>query len=272
MKVRLQAAGLYTAGWLAIALSSPVAADAVDVEHSVTAAGAQIENTTIVIKRLSDGQVWIANPDRAQQRFSPASTSKIPHSLIALENGLATSETVFQWDNVPRSNRAWNQDQSLESAFQNSVVWVYQEIAQTGGQAVMANGLRSFEYGNADVGTIGQLTTYWLDDTLTISALEQVKFLSKLALKMLPLSDTTYAVARDVMVTDTHAKWTMRSKTGWRYSKTDMDIGWFVGWLECASDTYVFALNMDMPDTRFLSKRKAVTYSVLDDIQAFECH
>ena len=275
MIVRPRAAiifGLYAAGWLAIAFSLPVAADAVDVEHSVTAAGAQIEYTTIVIKRLSDGQLWIANRDRAEQRFSPASTSKIPHTLIALENGLATSETVFKWDNVPRSNRGWNQDHSLESAFKNSVVWVYQEIARNGGQAVMANGLKSFEYGNADVGTIDQLATYWLDDTLTISALEQVEFLSKLTLKLLPLSKSTFAEARDIMVTDTHANWTMRSKTGWRYSKTDMDIGWFVGWLECASDTYVFALNMDMPDTRFLSKRKAVTYSVLDDIKAFECH
>lgn len=273
-KVRLKAAvvfGLYAAGWLAIAFSLPVAADAVDVEHSVTAAGAQIENTTIVVKRLSDGQLWIANRDRAEQRFSPASTSKIPHSLIALENGLASSETVFQWDSVPRSNRAWNQDHSLESAFKNSVVWAYQEIARNGGQAVMANGLKSFEYGNADVGTIDQLTTYWLDGTLTISALEQVEFLSKLALKLLPLSETTYAVARDFMVSDTHTNWTMRSKTGWRYSKTEMDIGWFVGWLDSASYTYVFALNTDMPDTRFLSKRKTITYSVLNDIQAFEC-
>ncbi len=263
--------GLYAAGWLAIALSSSVAADPVVVEPYVTAAGGQIENTTIVIKRLSDDQLWIANPNRARQRLSPASTSKIPHSLIALENGLATSETVFQWDNVPRSNRAWNQDHSLESAFQNSVVWAYQEMARTGGQAVMANGLKSFEYGNADVGTIDQLTTYWLDGTLSISAQEQVEFLSKLALEQLPLSETTYATARSIMVSDFHADWTMRSKTGWWYSKADMDIGWFVGWLECASETYVFALNMDMPDTRFLSKRKAVTYSVLNDIRAFDC-
>ncbi|MDP5220598.1 penicillin-binding transpeptidase domain-containing protein [Ruegeria sp. 2205SS24-7] len=263
--------GLCGIGLAAFVLTSQVAAEALDVGRNLEAAGGEIESSTIVIKRLSDGQYWIASPDRARRRYSPASTSKIPHSLIALENGLATSETVFQWDNVPRSNRAWNQDHSLESAFQNSVVWAYQEIARNGGQAVMANSLKSFEYGNADVGTIDQLATYWLDGTLTITALEQVEFLSKLALKLLPLSETTYAAARDIMVTDTHADWTMRSKTGWRYSTTDMDIGWFVGWLECASDSYVFALNMDMPDTRFLSKRKAVMYHILQDIGAFNC-
>lgn len=246
-------------------------AEAIAIDASVEAAGSQIEDTTIVIKRLSDGQYWIANPDRAQQRFSPASTSKIPHSLIALENGLASSGTVFEWDGVPRNNPAWNQDHTLETAFQNSAVWVYQRIAQTAGQRVMSDGLKSFEYGNANVGTMDQLTTYWLDDTLSISALEQIEFLSKLALERLPLSAATYAAAKDIMVSDAHANWTMRSKTGWRYSEQDMDIGWFVGWLECKSDTYVFALNIDMPNTRFLSKRRDISYHVLTDIGAFDC-
>ncbi len=263
--------GLCGAGLAAFALASQVAAEAMDVGPNLAAAGGEVENATIVIRRLSDGQQWIANPDRAQLQFSPASTSKVPHSLIALENGVATQGKVFQWDGTIRSNRAWNQNQSLQSAFQRSAVWVFQDIARAAGQSVMLHGLRSFDYGNADVGSTDQLTTYWLDDTLLISAREQVEFLSKLATETLSLSDATYATANEIMVSDTGANWTMRSKTGWRYSEMDMDIGWFVGWLECARETYVFALNMDMPDTRFLSKRKAVTYVVLQDIGAFDC-
>ncbi len=255
----------------AFALTSQAMAETIEIEAMVAAAGGDIENTTVVIQRLSDGQQWIANPDRAHQRYSPASTSKIAHSLIALENGVATPTTVFEWDGVPRSNRAWNKDHTLETAFQNSAVWVYQRIAQTAGQKVMSDGLTRFEYGNADVGSIDQLTSYWLDDTLKISALEQVEFLSRLAREHLPLSAATYATAKDIMVSEQRDNWTMRSKTGWRYSKTDMDIGWFVGWLDCADETYVLALNMDMPDTRYLSKRKIVTYSVLTDIGAFDC-
>lgn len=256
---------------LTLASLSYAVAKTVDVGPSVAAAGGEIKNLTIVVKRLSDNQVWIANPDRAQLRYSPASTSKIPHSLIALENGLASLETLFKWDGVPRSNREWNRDQTIESAFQESVVWVFQEIARTAGQHMMSEGLQSFGFGNSSVGRVEQLTTYWLDDTLKISALEQVAFLSNLAQERLPLSAATYAAAKEIMISDTGGNWTMRSKTGWRYSKTDMDIGWFVGWLECRSQTYVFALNMDMPDTRFLSKRKTIAYHVLRDIGAFEC-
>ena len=263
--------GLFAASWLTIALWSPAVAQEIDVGPSISTAGGKTESATIVIQRLSDGQLWIANPDRAQRRFSPASTSKIPHSLIALENGLVAPGSVFEWDGVPRSNRIWNQDHTLQTAFHNSVVWVYQSIARTAGQRVMFDGLESFDYGNANVGVVDQITTYWLDDTLKISALEQVEFLSKLALKRLPLSAATYAVANDIMVSDASSNWIIRSKTGWRYSETEMDIGWFVGWLVCASETYVFALNMDMPDTTYLSKRKVVTYRVLQDIGALDC-
>ncbi len=249
----------------------PVAADTIDIGHVVQNTGLQTEQVAVVVKRQSDGQIWISNRHRAQQRFSPASTSKIPHTLIALETGLATPTSVFRWDGSVRSSRAWNQDHTLASAFRNSVVWVFQEIARTAGTRTMAEGLASFGYGNADVGSIDQLTTYWLDDTLNISAVEQIEFLSRLARRQLPLSEATYAAARDIMVSDRKANWVMRSKTGWRYSKESMDIGWFVGWLECPDEVYVFALNMDMPDTRYLSKRKDIAYSVLGHIGAFDC-
>ena len=251
--------------------ATQASAETIDVGHIVQATGSQVEDTTVIVNRLSDGQTWTSNSKRAQQRFSPASTSKIPHTLIALEGGFATPTTVFRWDGVPRTSRAWNQDHTLASAFENSVVWVYQEIARTAGSDVMSEGLARFEYGNMNVGSIEQLTTYWLDDTLKISAIEQIDFLSRLALEQLPLSEATYAAARDIMASDRNANWVMRSKTGWSYRKDSMDVGWHVGWLECSDEIYVFALNMDMPDTRYLSRRQEVTYTVLQHIGAFYC-
>lgn len=95
--------------------------------------------------------------------------------------------------------------------------------------------------------------------------------MSKLAREELSLSAGKYAAAGDIMKSDVDGNWVMRSKTGWRYCKSDMDIGWFVGWLECANETYVFALNMNMPDTRYFSKRRSIPYSVLEGIEAFDC-
>ncbi|MEL6689295.1 MAG: penicillin-binding transpeptidase domain-containing protein [Pseudomonadota bacterium] len=254
-----------------LGLGSRTSADTIDVGPFVATAGADVARSTIMVERLSDGQIWVSNPARATQRFSPASTSKIPHTLIALEQGLATPETVFAWDGAPKGLRAWNQDHSLETAFKKSVVWVYQEIARTAGHDTMSRALADFGYGNMNVGPKDQLTTYWLNDTLQISAAEQVAFLSKLAREQLSVSASTYAAAMRIMISDARGTWVMRSKTGWRYSEGDMDIGWFVGWLECADETYVFAVNIDMPDTRSLPKRKDIAYSVLEGIQAFDC-
>ena len=135
----------------------------------------------------------------------------------------------------------------------------------------MSARLIGYDYGNANVGALDQLTTYWLDDTLKISAIEQVEFLSKLALERLSLSQATYSAARDIMVSDQSTTWVMRSKTGWRHSDESMDVGWYIGWLECPSDDYVVAMNIDMPDTRSLSQRKDIAYSVLHYIAAFDC-
>ena len=81
---------LSAAALLTVALALPASSEVVDLGHVVQASGNPIEQTTVVVKRLSDGQTWISNDERAQQRFSPASTSKIPHTLIAFEKGLAT--------------------------------------------------------------------------------------------------------------------------------------------------------------------------------------
>ena len=274
MKVVLLAKTLgssLTFALILLGLATRASAEPVDVGLVVEGAGGRIENVAAIVQRQSDERVWSSNLERAHQRFSPASTSKIPHTLIALERGYAKPTTSFSWDGVPRSVRAWNKDHSLRTAFKDSVVWVYQELARTAGRIALAEALEDFGYGNRNVGSINQLTTYWLDDTLQISAVEQVEFLSRLAEEKLDLSAATNEAAKGMMVSENRDNWVLRSKTGWWHSETAMDIGWFVGWLECAGETYVFALNMDMPDTRFLSMRKTFVYAVLEHIDAFNC-
>ncbi|MEL6607885.1 MAG: penicillin-binding transpeptidase domain-containing protein [Pseudomonadota bacterium] len=246
-------------------------AKAIDIGDAVRATSTQVDSATVVVRRLSDGHDWVSNPGRAATRFSPASTAKIPHLLIALDADIADANTVFPWDRVARSSALWNRDQTLGSAFQTSAVWVFQQITQMAGPDVMAQGLRQFAYGNAEVGGADRMTTYWLDGTLRISALEQVTFLTNLAQRTFPLETGTYETAFAIMESDAGPGWTLRSKTGWRYSAQDMDIGWFVGWLDCGPETYVFAVNIDMPSTVFLARRKQIAYAALDQVGAFTC-
>lgn len=180
---------------------------------------------------------------------------------------MATPATVFPWDGVARGVRAWTQDQPLGSAFHNSPVWVYQQIALMVGAHAMSAGLNRGDDGNMSVRTAQHLTTDWLDGALKTSAIEQVEFLSKLALRHLPLATQTHSEARKIMIRDADSNWVMRSKTGWYHTAVGMDIRS----LECFSETNVFALNIDMPDTRYLPKRTSLTYAIRHDTGAFAC-
>lgn len=237
----------------------------------IGAHGAAPDSTTIVIKRLSDNKLWTSNPSRAETRFIPASTSKIPHTLIALETKLAAPETLFKWDGRKRTFKSWNQDQSLLQAYRRSAVWVYQEMTQSLGPETMRDWLAQFEYGNHDIGADDNVSQYWLTGPLEISAQEQVNFLTKLATKELPLSPNTYAQARPMFINEIKISHTLFAKTGWMYDETAMDIGWFVGWVETAepSEIYVFALNMDMPQQGDQKKRKPIVMSALKSIGAW---
>ena len=227
--------------------------------------------TTLVIKRLSDDKIWTSNSKRAELRYIPASTSKIPHTLIALETELAAPDTLFKWDGRPRTFKSWNQDQTLITAYRRSAVWVYQEIARTLGPSVMREWLKRLDYGNADIGADDHVTQYWLTGPLAISAHEQVDFLTKLATHKLPLSPKTYAQVRFIFQHDSQKGHTLYAKTGWMFDEDAMDIGWFVGWVEIddPEDIYVFALNMDMPQSGDQKKRKPIVMDALKSIGAW---
>src|SRR2546425_3181427 len=85
------------------------------------------------------------NPKGCAERFTPCSTFKIANSLIALQTGVATGpEFSLQWDGVARPIAPWNRDHNMRSAFSNSVVWYYQEIARRIGPERMADYVRRF--------------------------------------------------------------------------------------------------------------------------------
>jgi len=225
----------------------------------------------LLIVRLEDGQSWASGGARIEQSFVAASTSKIPHMLIAIETGAVSGPAEwFEWDGQTRFLPAWNKSQTLTDAFRNSTVWIFQTITPRIGSEALRDWLTAFDYGNADTGAPGDLTTYWLKGPLEISVAGQVGFLTRLVRRELPLSARTYDLAIPVMQADSGETWSLYAKSGWYSSDTAQDIGWYVGWLEqdggAAPGTYVFAFNMDVltPETDIPKRPAAVRRSLVD--------
>lgn len=256
---------------LALLIPSQTLAADFDVSQVVKHAGVAPDSATLVVRRTSDGQVWNSNAARAKAPFVPASTSKIPHTLIALETGIATADTVFDWDGKTRFVPAWNQDQTLQTAYHRSAVWVYQNIAQAVGHARMVLWMAALDYGNHTIGDAEQLTTYWLDGPLKISADQQVDFLTRLASGQLALSPETLTEGKAIMRAKDGPGWTLYAKTGWGLRGDDPDIGWYVGWVERdapSAEQYVFAFNLDMQAREDRHKRQTTVLHVLVAIGA----
>ena len=222
-----------------------------------------VEGSMVVIDARSDPEtLHVHNRARAAQRYSPASTFKIPHSLFALDAGLLRDE--FQripWDGVKRQLPAWNADQDLRSAMRNSTLWVYEGFARELGSAREAAYMRKIDYGNALA--TGE-APFWVEGDLAISALEQVAFLQRLYRNRLPLPVEQQRLVKDVMINEAGPDWILRAKTGWTGQ-----VGWWVGWVEWPAGPVFFAMNMDTPHRLAdLPKRQAVTRDILRSINA----
>lgn len=220
---------------------------------------------TIVVldKRTSKAKTLVYNPKRAKQRFSPASTYKIPHTLFALDASLVSDEfQIFPWDGVKRGYSPHNQDQNLRSAMRNSAFWVYDIFAKQLGEEASSNYVKKIAYGNADVTT--EKGSYWIDGKLAISAHEQIAFLEKFYKNDLPFKVEHQLLVKDIMVTEAKPKWILRAKTGWQGKH-----GWWVGWVEWPTGPVFFALNIDTPKRgKDLYKRQAIAREILASIEA----
>ncbi len=105
-------------------------------------------------------------------------------------------------------------------------------------------------------------TTFWLDGTLEISAIEQVEFLKNVYLRSLPFSPSSYETLKDIMIVEQTPALTMRAKTGWG-TRVRPQVGWYVGYVETADDVWFFATNLEVRDKTDLPQRQALTREAL---------
>ena len=207
----------------------------------------------ITIYDLTNSRFIDYNADRCTQRFIPASTFKIPNSIIALETKVIPDTSfVIKWDSVVRRSESWNRDQSMQDAFHHSAVWYYQEIAKKVGVEKYQYYLNLFHYGNMNPG--GALDSFWLTGDLRISCDEQVEFLKNFYSYQLRVSKRTIDLVKGMMLLEKNPAYTFSGKTGWGMMDSEeqpgkqKNIGWLVGYVEKGTEVYFFALNIESPE------------------------
>jgi len=216
---------------------------------------------TIVISALQSEKIFIHNDFRAHQRFSTASTFKILNTLISLEEkAISAKDDVIKWDGHIYDFPDWNHDQTLESAFKVSCVWCFQELARRVGAEKYQEYLLKTAYG--ELREPFEETTFWLDGSLQISAIEQVNFLRKVYQRSLPFSSSSYDTLQQIMLVEKTPSYTIWAKTGLA-TKVSPQVGWYVGYVETPNDVWFFATNINIRDEKGLPLRQKLTREAL---------
>jgi beta-lactamase class D len=231
--------------------------------------GASGTRGTIAVLDIAHNRLVMTDETRARQGLLPASTFKMPHSLIALETGVVADvdQELIRWDGVERDVPEWNRDHTLRSAIKFSVVPVYQQIARRIGAERMQHFLDAFDYGNRDIGG-AEIDQFWLRGNLRISPLQQIGFLQRLYAGDLPVSRQSLASVKDIVPVEKTETAIIRAKTGTIIVDDKPTIGWLVGWAEHGGDVAVFALNLDIHAQPDLARRMPIAKSALQAIGA----
>jgi beta-lactamase class D len=215
----------------------------------------------------SQGEFTIYNVSRFQDSaYLPASTFKIVNSLIAIETGVVNNDSaVIPWNGRPFFVQACNADLPMYQAFRNSCVPWFQELARRIGKDTMQTWIDSLGYGSRyGKVVIQRIDTFWLDNSVKVTADEQLGLVKKLYFDQLPFKKWTQLKVKNMMKQESNDKYTLAYKTGWGRRENGNHIGWIVGWIEENRHPFPFVLQLESENTNF--DMAGIRMNLLNDI------
>lgn len=221
-------------------------------------------NGTFVLYDITADRYQIYNQEMSEQRVSPDSTYKIYCALAALEENLISPSSIQRWDGTPQIYDAWNRDQTLTSAMQNSVNWYFQNLDRQMGLSALSSYFRKFSYGNCDL--TGGIENYWAESSLKISPIEQVNVLADLWQNKWNLNPQNIQAVKDSLFLSELSIGTLYGKTGTGNVDGQNCNGWFIGFLENDSKIYCFATNLRDEENADGSSAAQITIDILNNI------
>ena len=219
---------------------------------------------SFVLLDLESGHYQVYNDANSKKRVSPDSTYKIISSLVGLETEVVTNENAqMEWDGTIHPFEQWNKDQTLTSATINSVSWYFQKVDSLVGKTRIESYLKQMGYGNVDLS--GGINEFWLESSLKISPIEQVKILEKLYTYKLPFSRRNIDIVKKTIKLSDQDKITLYGKTGTGIVNGNQLNGWFVGFVESKGKVFAFATNIQGKVWTDGATAKTITLSILKD-------
>ncbi len=251
---------LIVVGFIMVLIVSGFVLEGNEGKLESTVLGKEIEKSldpfagSFIVYDFNNDKYFTSNDSICSLRYPAYSTFKIASSLIALDMGIAKDESyMIKYDSLKHTlplwmkennfYKNWYRDHTIKSALKYSVNWFFIELGDQIGNKNMADYMEKLAYGNKRVSDGKEQA--WYNGQLKISAKEQVEFVKGILCQDLKdISKQAQRITREVFPSELESNYTLFGKTGTGDVGDNKYIGWYVGFIETKSNTYVFALNI----------------------------
>jgi beta-lactamase class D len=236
------------------------------------------ENRVIGTFALFDnaiGRFTIYNLPRYKDSvYLPASTFKIVNSLIGIETGRVKDDsTVINWNGNPWVRAECNADLPMYKAFRLSCVPWFQELARRIGKDTMQKEIDTLGYARRyKKPVIKQIDGFWLDNSIKVTADEQLGLVKRLYFEQLPFQSRTQRIVKSMMLMEDSSKYKLSYKTGLGTMENGHALAWIIGWIEENRHAYPFVLQIEStdPNANLASIRMNMLKQILKQYGFFE--
>jgi beta-lactamase class D len=156
----------------------------------------------------------------------------------------------------------------MYEAFAVSAVPWYQELARRIGKDTMQHWLDTLGYARSHGKPVikNNLDTFWLDNSVKVTADEQLGLVKKLYFSQLPFQPRSQRIVKNMMLREDNANYKLSYKTGWGQTDKGHALGWLIGWIEENRHPYFFVLQVESADPNY--NMKDVRLQILKQILA----
>ncbi|HDG9900015.1 TPA: beta-lactam sensor/signal transducer BlaR1 [Staphylococcus aureus] len=197
---------------------------------------------SFVMYSMKKDKYYIYNEKESRKRYSPDSTYKIYLALFGLDRHIISDKNSrMSWNHKHYLFESWNKEQDLNTAMQNSVNWYFERISNQIPKNYTAAQLKQLNYGNEN---LGSYKSYWMEDSLKISNLEQVIVLKNMMEQNNHFSKNEKKQLSSSLLIRKNENYELYGKTGTGIVNGKYNNGWFVGYVITNHDKYYFSTHL----------------------------
>ena len=222
------------------------------------------------------------NEGECKTAYAPHSSFKIALALMGFDSGILVNETkpIFPFkSDYSHGINVCKGDHNPKTWMRDSCVWFSQVLTKKLGMEKYRDYVTKFNYGNKDVsgdpGKNNGLERSWLNSSIKITPEEQIQFLQRMIDQQLPVSKKAFEMTKNILfIQELPGGWNLYGKTGNGRYKSELQQGWFVGWIEKNNRKLVFVHHIvdeskQSTYASFRSKNEAMTklWYLIDELE-----